>query len=315
MSVDDADNSPEVGGKDKFEDQNVSPNIRNSADEPGGDSFDAAKEAQRKRETVEIDGVPIDSDDIEYRSDNIKSKDHSDFFVKVEGAKRIAREKERAAKKESEAQAKRIRDAAREEKRQQQKAKDDEKRAERQATNEARKQKINQIKAFIIRFKRVIICIIVAIALIILTFTVFIPLINAGLAAKQEADTAKVIEENRTDMLKILAKLIGKEATKKEVEDTVSSFGGDIVVFFEEEEGSIHYKEGGVEIIRFSVMKSGKESIAYRFEYINVVDGRNISIAGAEDTYYYSNGEDLKESSNPSELIDECILFISGHES
>ena len=98
MSVDDANTSPEVGEKDKFGDHSASPNIRSSADESEDKNFDAATEARRKHETVEIDGVPIDSDDIKYHSDNIKAKDHSDFFVKVEGAKRIAREKERAAK-------------------------------------------------------------------------------------------------------------------------------------------------------------------------------------------------------------------------
>ena len=314
MSVNDADTSPEVGEKKEFEDSNLSPNIRSSAEESGDANFDE-EEVRRKRETVEIDGVPIDSEDIKFHSDNIKAKDQSDLFVKVEGAKRLAREKERAAKKESEEHAKRLRDAAREEKKQQQKIKNEEKNVRRQAANEVRKQKFGKVKEFIIKFKRIILIVVAAIIFLILTFTVFIPAIKSGIVAKQEADTARVIEENRTDMLKMLAKLIGKELTKEEIKETVKSFGGDMTIDFDKEEGSIYHKDGGVEVIRFEVVKKNNKTIAHHFRYINSVDGHSISISGGEDGYYYANGEELRESNNPSELIDECILFITEHES
>lgn len=64
-----------------------SPNIKSAADEVVAEPQLSEEEARRKaKETVAIDGIPIDEKDIKFRAKDIKEADTGKLFVKVEGA-------------------------------------------------------------------------------------------------------------------------------------------------------------------------------------------------------------------------------------
>lgn len=77
-----------------------SPNIKSAADEVMAEPQLSEEEARRKaKETVAIDGIPIDEKDIKFHAKDIKEADTGKLFVKVEGAeerkKAIVRDIER----------------------------------------------------------------------------------------------------------------------------------------------------------------------------------------------------------------------------
>jgi hypothetical protein len=83
-----------------------SPNISSASDDEEIFVDEAAKKAEeerRKRETVDIDGVPIDEKDIKFKSDDIHKKSKMNYFVNVEGEEE--RKKAEARKKEEERRA------------------------------------------------------------------------------------------------------------------------------------------------------------------------------------------------------------------
>lgn len=84
----------EVNNKEIFD----SPNITSSEDDVIPE-LDEAAEEQKKRETVELDGVPIDEKDIKYKAEDIRKKKKINYFVNVEGAEERAKA---AAKREEE---------------------------------------------------------------------------------------------------------------------------------------------------------------------------------------------------------------------
>lgn len=64
-----------------------SPNIKSAADEVMAEPQLSEEEARRKaKETVAIDGIPIDEKDIKFHAKDIKEADTGKLFVKVEGA-------------------------------------------------------------------------------------------------------------------------------------------------------------------------------------------------------------------------------------
>ena len=79
-----------------------SPNI-SSAEEEEIKEVDKAAEEQKKRETVEIDGIPIEDKEIKYKAEDIKKMKKMNYFVNVEGAEERA--KAAAKKKEAEKRA------------------------------------------------------------------------------------------------------------------------------------------------------------------------------------------------------------------
>lgn len=85
MSDNVANSSPEVGEQEKSMEKESSPNIKSVSDVFDNPTVDTEAEARRKCETVDIDGVPIDEDDIKFHSSKISKKDAGDMFVNVEG--------------------------------------------------------------------------------------------------------------------------------------------------------------------------------------------------------------------------------------
>ena len=92
-----------------------SPNIKN-ADVDLSFLPSSEDDTSTNEQVVEADGVPIAEEDIEFHAKDIKKKDDSELFVKVEGAKKIAKKKEQEAKKKDEELTKRLLHAADEKK-------------------------------------------------------------------------------------------------------------------------------------------------------------------------------------------------------
>ena len=94
----------------KAEKLSESPNIESATGEPI--VFDFTPEELDDTSESAVDGIPIDEKDIEFHAKDIKKKDDSKLFVKVEGAEKLARQKERAAKKKDDELINRLQTAA-----------------------------------------------------------------------------------------------------------------------------------------------------------------------------------------------------------
>ena len=93
-----AKNAPgEVNENPNFD----SPNIT-TAEEEEQQAIDAEKEARKKAETVDIDGVPIDEKDISFKASDISKKGKAEYFVNVEGAEQRKKEAAKKARIEAE---------------------------------------------------------------------------------------------------------------------------------------------------------------------------------------------------------------------
>ena len=93
-----AKNAPgEVNENPNFD----SPNIT-TAEEEEQQAIDAEKEARKKAETVDVDGVPIDEKDISFKASDISKKGKAEYFVNVEGAEQRKKEAEKKARIEAE---------------------------------------------------------------------------------------------------------------------------------------------------------------------------------------------------------------------
>ena len=120
-----------------------SPNI-SSAEEEEIKEVDKAAEEQKKRETVEIDGIPIEDKEIKYKAEDIKKMKKMNYFVNVEGAE----ERAKAAAKKKEAEKRAAEKQAEDEKREaEREAKEAKAKAEKDQA--AEKQHIEDVKNYI----------------------------------------------------------------------------------------------------------------------------------------------------------------------
>ena len=127
-----AKNAPgEVNENPNFD----SPNISSAADEEQ-QAIDVAAEERKKAETVDIDGIPIEEKELQFKAEDIKKKGKTEYFVNVEGAEERKREAAKKAKEEAEAAARK----AQEEKAAADKAAAEQAAAEAKAKVEAEKQ-------------------------------------------------------------------------------------------------------------------------------------------------------------------------------
>lgn len=106
-------------GEDRFKSSPNfdSPNFESADDRADVASVDAEVEECKKRETVAIDGIPIDDENVKFRAEDIKKKKKQEYFVNVEGAEKRAREAAKQARAEQIAEEKELKaEAAAEEK-------------------------------------------------------------------------------------------------------------------------------------------------------------------------------------------------------
>ncbi len=260
-------------------------------------------EKTQEEKTVEADGIPIAEEDIKFRSKDIKKKDEGELFVKIEGANRIDREKKRAAKKKDEELTKRLLRAADEKKKAYKKVEDDKKAAKHKAKSWIRQYKTKKVLKVVHKLRFALIALVIVITGVIVTYTVILPKIEAEKLAEQKIANAKLIEENRTDMLKIYAELVGKQLTDMEVEEVAKKITKDAIIISSGDHGDI-YINGTGEMIRFAIEK-GKTT---NFTYNELVGETNLYITISDGTVIYFNGSEIVEYVTVQEAIEAHIL-------
>ncbi len=106
MSAKDApsevNNNPNFDSVDFSSDEELDPELEEKAEE---------LRLQKERETVKIDGVPIDEKKVEYKASDIKKKGRMNYFVNIEGAEERARAAEKKANSDKAASERRIHEA------------------------------------------------------------------------------------------------------------------------------------------------------------------------------------------------------------
>ncbi len=291
------------------------PNIKSSDDEPIIIEEPELDDSQESEDSPTAENIATNEKDIKFRSQDIKKKDDSKLFVKVEGAKRIAREKERAAKKKDEELIKRLQTAANKRKKENKAAEYEKKAAKRKATRWIRNYKLKKVWKQVVRF-RVPIIIVIALAIIIPTAFAINNKIQQEKEqqriAAEKAAAERLIEENRTDMLKIYAQLAGTTKTKKEVQTIVGAYQGDIIVdFYDATEGIILHEEGGLDYIRFDIKNSKKQTVVSNFRFSDTINEKQINIYGSAESYHYIRFGQDEEYSNVEDAINDYILDAS----
>ena len=225
MSVNDA---PGEVNKDKVFD---SPNISSSEEEIEKE-VDKAAEEQKKRETVDIDGIPIEEKEIKYKAEDIKKKTKMNYFVNVEGAEERAKaeakrkeEAKRAAAKQAEDEKK----AAEKQKREEQAAADkklaDEKKQLDEVNAYVKKQKnakvraekkekretdIDQTKMILLKGWRKYVTLGVTLAsIVIIALSIALPIVNKNIENSKNDNTPVLTEE-----FEKVAEVLGEDNTK-----------------------------------------------------------------------------------------------------
>ena len=213
MSVNDA---PGEVNKDKVFD---SPNI-SSSEEEIEQEVDKAAEEQKKRETVDIDGIPIEEKEIKYKAEDIKKKAKMNYFVNVEGAEERAKaeakrkeEAKRAAAKQAEDEKK----AAEKQKREEQAAADkklaDEKKQLDEVNAYVKKQKnakvraekkekrgtdIEETKAFLLKGWRKYVTVgITLVSIVVIALSIALPIVNENIKNSEPDQQTEVSSEFR----------------------------------------------------------------------------------------------------------------------
>ncbi len=213
MSVNDA---PGEVNKDKVFD---SPNI-SSSEEEIEQEVDKAAEEQKKRETVDIDGIPIEEKEIKYKAADIKKKTKMNYFVNVEGAEERAKaeakrkeEAKRAAAKQAEDEKK----AAEKQKREEQAVADkklaDEKKQLDEVNAYVKKQKnakvraekkekrgtdIEETKAFLLKGWRKYITVgITLVSIVVIALSIALPIVNENIKNSEPDQPVEVSSEFR----------------------------------------------------------------------------------------------------------------------
>ncbi|MCR5573069.1 MAG: hypothetical protein K6F57_04850 [Candidatus Saccharibacteria bacterium] len=276
------------------------PNIKNSSDKSFNSSSSDSSTSQATNNEVSTE-----KNKLSFNSQDIKQKDDSKLFVNVEGADRIAREKERAAKKKDDELIKRLQTAADKRKRENRAAK-------REASKQARNNQFKKIWAQIVRFRILVMAVLILAVLIPSAFVIYRNIhevVEQQIIASKRAAENKLFEDNYTDMLKIYTQLAGTEKTKEEVNTIIDAFGGDIAVqYYELEEGVILHEEGRYDFIRFDIRTDKKQVIIYNFRYFDVINKERVSIYGDGKNYHFIYNNIDQEYDNVGELIKDYVL-------
>lgn len=286
-----------------------SPNIH-SAD---GEELDiAARQDGPETSAPTVDGVPIAEEDIEFRAENIKKHDDRELFVKIEGAEKRARQAQRDKKKQEDALIKHLHAAANERKKARKKAKNEQKAAKRKATRQAIHHKVKKTAKHIYRFRFLILALIIIAIGFVVVKTVVVPAIEAQKVAEQKAAEDKAVEDGKTPMIKIFSNVAGRELHKKDLEEIVKNEDPNLEISYWGLSGLVHPEGGGAETVKFIIRTESGDTVLSGFEYHNYIDNEQISISGAEDSYYYRRGDVFEHANDVNYLIRKYILNANG---
>jgi len=234
--------------------------------------------------------------EMKFRSADISHLDGKNLMVNVEGSQKRKIEEEKQKKKDQQEAEKR--------------KKTEEHKRKHDAHVIKRNKRINTLRTIaqkIWKLKFVFLGVILAIAAIVLTVKVIIPLAGKIETETKKAAEEKIVTENKTTMVEVYKELTGKTFTKEELEEIVNSKNSGLTVIYAGESGNISVIEGDTESIKFSISQDGQDTIS-NFYYFNYVDDIEVMIFGSGSNYHYNYGKELKDFSSADEAINEYIL-------
>ena len=282
-------------GKDSEDDEKVeiervaeSPNIETDSNDIDGLRNAISSSSQQS----EIDKKPIRQEGIKFHSADISRPDGKELMVNVEGSQKRKIEEAKQKKKD------------------QQEAEKRKKTEERKRKHDAQVIKRNNLRTIaqkIWKLRFVFLGVIIIIAIVILLIKVINPTVSKIKTETKKIAEEKIVEENKTSIIKIYQELAGKKFTKEELEQIVNSKNANISITYEDSSGDISTANGGAESIIFSISQDGQNTIS-NFYYYNCIDDKDVEIFGADGNYQYNYNNQLKNFDNINEAISAYIL-------
>ena len=286
-------------GKDSEDDEKVeiervaeSPNIETDSNDIDGLRNAISSSSQQS----EIDKKPIRQEGIKFHSADISRPDGKELMVNVEGSQKRKIEEAKQKKKDQQ-------EAEKHKKTEEHKRKHD-------AQVIKRNKRINNLRTIaqkIWKLRFVFLGVIIIIAIVILLIKVINPTVSKIKTETKKIAEEKIVEENKTSIIKIYQELAGKKFTKEELEQIVNSKNANISITYEDSSGDISTANGGAESIIFSISQDGQNTIS-NFYYYNCIDDKDVEIFGADGNYQYNYNNQLKNFDNINEAISAYIL-------
>ena len=286
-------------GKDSEDDEKVeiervaeSPNIETDSNDIDGLRNAISSSSQQS----EIDKKPIRQEGIKFHSADISRPDGKELMVNVEGSQKRKIEEAKQKKKDQQ-------EAEKHKKTEEHKRKHD-------AQVIKRNKRINNLRTIaqkIWKLRFVFLGVIIITAIVILLVKVINPTVSKIKTETKKIAEEKIVEENKTSIIKIYQELAGKKFTKEELEQIVNSKNANISITYEDSSGDISTANGGAESIIFSISQDGQNTIS-NFYYYNCIDDKDVEIFGADGNYQYNYNNQLKNFDNINEAISAYIL-------
>ena len=286
-------------GKDNEDDNKVeiervaeSPNIETDSNDIDGLRNAISSSSQQS----EIDKKPIRQEGIKFHSADISRPDGKELMVNVEGSQKRKIEEAKQKKKDQQ-------EAEKHKKTEEHKRKHD-------AQVIKRNKRINNLRTIaqkIWKLRFVFLGVIIITAIVILLVKVINPTVSKIKTETKKIAEEKIVEENKTSIIKIYQELAGKKFTKEELEQIVNSKNANISITYEDSSGDISTANGGAESIIFSISQDGQNTIS-NFYYYNCIDDKDVEIFGADGNYQYNYNNQLKNFDNINEAISAYIL-------
>ena len=286
-------------GKDSEDDEKVeiervaeSPNIETDSNDIDGLRNAISSSSQQS----EIDKKPIRQEGIKFHSADISRPDGKELMVNVEGSQKRKIEEAKQKKKDQQ-------EAEKHKKTEEHKRKHD-------AQVIKRNKRINNLRTIaqkIWKLRFVFLGVIIITAIVILLVKVINPTVSKIKTETKKIAEEKIVEENKTSIIKIYQELAGKKFTKEELEQIVNSKNANISITYEDSSGDISTANGGAESIIFSISQDGQNTIS-NFYYYNCIDDKDVEIFGADGNYQYNYDNQLKNFDNINEAISAYIL-------
>ena len=278
--------------KEEIERVAESPNIETDSNDIDGLRNAISSSSQQS----EIDKKPIRQEGIKFHSADISRPDGKELMVNVEGSQKRKIEEAKQKKKDQQ-------EAEKHKKTEEHKRKHD-------AQVIKRNKRINNLRTIaqkIWKLRFVFLGVIIITAIVILLVKVINPTVSKIKTETKKIAEEKIVEENKTSIIKIYQELAGKKFTKEELEQIVNSKNANISITYEDSSGDISTANGGAESIIFSISQDGQNTIS-NFYYYNCIDDKDVEIFGADGNYQYNYNNQLKNFDNINEAISAYIL-------
>ena len=250
----------------------------------------------------EIDKKPIPEKEIKFHAADISRPDGKDLLVNIKGAQMRKIEKAKQQKKHQQETEKRKKAEKRKHKHEAKAIK-----------RNNRIKSVKNIAKIIWGLRFIFLAVIAIIAALIIIFKFVIPGVNnkiTEVAEQHEKESAeKILREERTDMMKILEKVIGTKLTKEELRTVANEINPDASIYAYENEGEISMN-GSTEHIKFRV----QNNLLFDFSYTDHHNGVHYEIYKSGNKIHYINDSELYELDSLKDAFVKYLTNIASSE-